>query len=514
MSAIRFGDYLGQLLREYRCSGSRLANMVGIDPALIHRWLRNEAVPKLDTAYCDEIARNLDLSQTELGQLKEAQIFSLSRPLERRPKARSDSAAVERLLRRAAPRPHPNGSRSLTLPVPHPPASRPSGVIWGRPALLESIISLLEHLPALPRLQNNTLMLSFQGAENAFGGFPELEEQFTRALQGALQHGWQVCHLLRLDQDVPRSISLVEEMFKVLGTGRYQPYYLSQYGTLAPVYDLLIIPNRAAMLFFATQNPRRVDAALLTHDPEQIELFRTHFDQLYAMSQPLVRSYASADRDAIWEAYTTAESHLGGRVAVKDGLTFLTEPPTWYRTDRPLLQATGLRGPALTRIIELQQRRRAAFSRHVSTALYRDICPRRAIERLVNGGETNRNDQIFGLRLSVEERREQLEYTLFLIRTYGHYQLALIDEEEQQAIPTEMFWEVAGNSTVLMNTWATDISGKDVLVDVVINEPAIVQAFHNYFGELWERIAPDHKDKAQVIAWLEQQLAQLSAGVS
>jgi hypothetical protein len=501
------------MLREQECSGSRLATMLGVDAALIYRWLRNEAVPKLDTAYCDEIARTLRLSQTELSRLKEAQIFSLSRPLERRSKPRS-SAAVERLLRQRTPSARTTGSGALTPLAQPPSAPRQSGVIWGRPAVLETIINLLENLPVLPHLQSNTVMLSFQGTENTFDDFPELQEQFIRALQGVLQRGWQVCHLWRLDEDVRRTISLVEEMLKLLGTGRYLPCYMRQYGTLAPPYDLLIVPQTAAMLFFATQNPRRNDAALLTHDLEQIELLSTHFDQLCAMSQPLARSYTAVDRDTVWEAYTEAESHPGGRMAVKDGLTFLTEPPAWYQEDWPTLHFIGLSDQASARIIESQQRRRAAFQTYVANFLYQDICPRHAIERLVSGGETNRNDRQFGIQLSRAERREHLEYTLFLLKTYEQYQLALIDAEEAQAIPTEMFWEVAAENTVILNTWATGTHGKDVFVDVVINEPTIAHAFHDYFEELWDRIAPAHKDKAQVIAWLEQQLVLLSAAAS
>lgn len=357
-------------------------------------------------------------------------------------------------------------------------------------------------------------MLTFQGAEDAFEDFPELHERCRKTLQAVLQRGWQVCDLWRLDQDVRRSISLVEDILTLLGTGRYHPYYVSQYGTLAPPYDLLIVPKTAAMLFFATQNPRRADAALLTHDPEQIELLHTHFDQLRALSQPLACIYTSADRDDIWAACAEAESYPGGRVAVKDGLSFLTEPPAWYQEDWPLLTATGLSSSACARILENQRRRLAAFYSHVTSLPYRDICPRRAVERLVSEGETNRNDRLFGIQLSREECREQLEYTLSLLKTYEHYQLALIDEEERQAIPSEMFWEVAGERSVVMNTWATDIHGKDVIVDLVINEPTIAHAFHDYFAEVWENIAPAHKDRAQVIAWLEQQLARLSAPVS
>lgn len=80
--------------------------------------------------------------------------------------------------------------------------------------------------------------------------------------------------------------------------------------------------------------------------------------------------------------------------------------------------------------------------------------------------------------------------------------------------PADICWEVAGGSTVVMNSWSTDRDGKEVMIDVVIEEPTIVQAFRHYFDGLWESIAPSHKDKRQVIGWIEQQLAQLSEAAS
>ncbi|HEY7349195.1 MAG TPA: hypothetical protein VH599_12855 [Ktedonobacterales bacterium] len=512
MSSIRFGDYLTQLLHERECSGSRLATMLSIDPALVYRWLHNKAIPKLDTAYCDEIAFKLHLSQAELSQLKEAQIFSLSRPMEQRPRTRHDSAAVERLLRQAAPRPQANGSSTAALSSLQPLAARPSGVIWGRPAILEAIISLLEALAPLPPHQNNTVMLTFQGAQDAYSDFPELQDRYMKALQSVLQRGWQVCHLWRIDQDIRRSILLVENILRLLGTGRYFPYYMNSYGTLAPPYDLLIVPKTAAMLFFATQNPRRADAALLAHDLEQIELFHTHFDQLYAMSQPLTHIYLPEDGANIWQAYADAEDQPGGRLAVKDGFTFLTEPPAWYRQGALLAQVIAESGVPLNAALECQFRRQTAFQANVAVHPYRDICARRGIERLIHHGEAPRNDRLPpGFTLSEKARRQQLEYAIHLLRTHEHYELAIIDEEEEQFVPSEMFWEVAGQHTALMLSWSTDRTGKDIMIELVINESTIVHAFHDYFTELWERIAPEHKDKAHIIAWLEQQLDLLGA---
>jgi transcriptional regulator with XRE-family HTH domain len=512
VSGIRFGEYLGQLLKERGCSGARLANLVGIDPALVYRWLRNEAVPKLDTTYCDEIAQNLQLSTADVRHLKEAQVYSLSNPTERRPKARSSSAAVERLLRQAGPPAAANGSSPALF---QPLAPRQSGVVWGRLAVLEAIISLLESLPPLQRHQSNTIMMTFQGAEDAFEDFPEQQERLTKALLRVMQRGWHIRHIWRLDQDARRSILLIEHMLRLLGTGRYQPHYIAQTGTLAPAYDLLIVPKTAAMLFLATQNPRRDDAALLTHDPEQIELIRTHFDQLQTLSQPLAQSYLPEEMLRNWQAYAEAENQPGGRFAVKDGFTFLTEPPRWYQPDGLMSQILDFSGPDLASALEHQRRRHAAFQANISAHPYRDISSRRSIEQMAQQGNVPHNDRYpLGFRLPPAARREQIERAIHLLKTHQHYELALIDEEEEQFIPTEMFWEVVGQQTVLMLCWSTDMGGKDVLVELIIHEPTIVHAFHDYFAELWDRINPAHKDKTQVIAWLEHQIALLSASVS
>ena len=54
---------------------------------------------------------------------------------------------------------------------------------------------------------------------------------------------------------------------------------------------MLIVPDHAAALFFATADGSTVDSALVTHDPAQIALFSAHFDLLAKSAQPLMESY-------------------------------------------------------------------------------------------------------------------------------------------------------------------------------------------------------------------------------
>ncbi len=506
MGESRFGDYLSQLLRGRECSGSWLAGMMSVDPALVYRWLRNESVPKLDAPYREEMSRYLSLSEEEAALLKAAQVYSLSQPAERRPRPRN-GGAVESLIRHARPRNTPVAAPAAPLPTLPTAPIRSSGVIWGRPAILEAIIRALEGLPSLPaRHHPNSVLLSFQGPEDAFDDFPDLQAHYQQAILGALQRGWRIEHVLRLDHDARRSVLLVEGMLKLLGTGRYLPVYIEQPGTLAPPYDLLVIPQTLGLLVFATQNPRRADAALLTYDLEQIELLRTHFYQLSALSVPLVQSHIIQDDTAVLHIYADAEAGPGGRMAVKDKLSSLTEPPSWYQKDSLLMQAAERMGAPVSGLIEQQRRRLAAFYAHAQTSSYRDICTRRRIEQMLHTGMHQYNDRISDVCLPWEERIEQLEQTIHLLKTYERYELALIDSAEEQLIPTETSWEVTGKGTVLMMSWCDDDSGEEISVTLEIAEPTIVHAFRAYFEDLWERIAPRNKDKRQVIAWLEEQI--------
>lgn len=508
MNELPFGDYLAQLLRERDCSGHRLAGMLGIDTNLVYRWLHNEAVPKLAAPYRDMIVSLLDLTQGEAARLKEAQISSLSMPPKKRLKAHAAGLAPPRHSSLA----HADTvARSAFTSVPLPASLlRQSHFIWGRPILIETIIRLLEELPSPTPHRMDTVLLSFQGKEEIFEGFPELQKHYRQALHKVLQQGWRVIHFCRLDEDQHRSLALVEELLTFLGTGRYFPYYVERYGTLAPPYDLLIIPQKVAIFCFATQMDQRPDTGLLTGNLQEIELLRAHFDLLQAQSLPLCQNSLPQGNPGSWQAIADAEIRPGGRVSLKEGLSCLTEPLSWYRRDTPLMQGIREAEPVVESIIENQRRRFAAFQTNVVSYPYRDICSKRAIEQLVSSGELPRDDRAIGFLPSPQARREHLQHIIYLLKTYDQYQLAVFDPVETAHIPIEADWTVNGASNVTIIVCAPDSAGKEILQGLPISEPTIVRAFHDYFEAAWRQIAPPNKDKRHVIQWMEQQMALIN----
>jgi hypothetical protein len=113
----------------------------------------------------------------------------------------------------------------------------------------------------------------------------------------------------------------------------------------------------------------------------------------------------------------------------------------------------------------------------------------------------------------VAERRAHLSNTIEVLKRYPHYQLALLDEREARELKVtpETFWEILGAQRVLINARSLDIDDQPVDLDITLDEPSIVGAFVEHFESHWQRIAPQHRDKDWVIAWLEGQLRDIPA---
>ena len=109
------------------------------------------------------------------------------------------------------------------------------------------------------------------------------------------------------------------------------------------------------------------------------------------------------------------------------------------------------------------------------------------------------------------ERRQHLENAIAVLERYPHVQLALLDADEARdlKVTRETVWEILGEQRVLINACSIDSDDQPVYVDITLDEPGIVAAFVSYYESLWQRIAPQHRDKPWVIKWLKTRLRAL-----
>ncbi len=527
MTELKFGAYLRELLTRRGLKPIQLAKAIEIHESLVYRWLKKDKPPALNAPYVRKIAEVLNLEQNERFLLEQAQIRSLKGP--------EAAFAMEA------------GSGSFSSGwMGH------TGEVYGAKRMIEVAIDLIAHLPPPPEeaasndphltfqqwqeqqqhskeQSPGAILLTFQG-QDAFSKFKDLHDRWHEACYKAMQRGWQVHHLWKLDSPKDghgapttheRGLHLVKDSLKALGTAHYFPRYFKRPERLSPPYDLLILPRqKQALWFFACESPDFVDAALSFQQAPVIERLRGHFSQLASQTFPLFKGYwlhkSQREREDFWNALEEAERQSGAsRLLVKKtGLSTLTRPTSWYAEGTPWAREAQSYGPQYYRWIRrYYDHRLKAFQDKITTDDYMEICSRKTVTELVRTHIYQR-DNVLGrnYQASREEVGAHLQNIITLLEKHDKYQLALLDAEEEANLLPDLFWEVIGDESVWMQAWSKDAKGADVELGMKITERTIVKAFQEHFLTIWEdddSIVPAHKDKSQVIQWLRHRIEDL-----
>ncbi len=511
-----FGGYLDALLAERTLTPHNLASLLELDLSLVYKWLRGERTPRFNSGHADRIAEALHLPLTERQTLFQSQVRSLrERPAHRSrlaPRSRFVSAPVDglidhRMMSFPGRAPTPRGVKGST-------ATPVDGAVRGPRAALEAASEILATAPP-PRSLEQTIQLTWQG-EGALEPFhPPFGTNWVYEMRGALARGWKAKQIWRLNRDISRSVTLVQTMLDLVGAGAYESYFIPKQETLLTPYDMLIVPDHAAALFFATVDGSTVDSALVTHDPAQIALFSAHFELLAKSAQPLMESYPRRLVGLFDKVQAESELRSPGRLFVKYSPSVMTEPAdfnseTSFMAER--MRDLGFTGVALRQRLERRRERLMALLAHAETTDYRDICTMQSIEDIVEHGWYLENAQIRPTKgAPVAERRRHLENAIAVLERYPHFQLALLDEDEARELKVtrETMWEILGEQRVFINACSIDSDDQPVYMDITLNEPSIVAAFVDYYESLWQRIAQEHRDQKWVIAWLKKRLRDI-----
>lgn len=509
-----FGDTLRTLMRAQEIPIRGLARAIHVEKSVVYRWLRNERVPQLNTDHVANIEKYLALDPRAADQLRRAQITSLTqaRPSAppRKRASRSTALAVDRLIGRAR-----EGSGSL--PAKHLSAmprafvhAQQAATLRGGGAVLQTAIDIIESARPAPQGENPTILLSVQG-EELFGGPQGLEQAWQHSLRAALRRGWKIEQLWRLDKDVSRSLRLVDSMLDLIGLGGYHPRYFERYGLLQPPYDLVIVPGHAAMLVLAADGSACSDGALVLTEPSQVDLASAHYRHLRAHTKWLLQGFMPKTQELDYtRALVEAEAKAGGRLFVMDAPSALTLPLSWLREDSTFGRYAALSGMVhesdLRSYMQELRRRAAEFERLVKSYDYLDICPLRSIRQLAEMGRYHPDTALHGKHVPLKMRLEHLQRIVSMLSSHERYSLALLDEREEEAMPTVPTRIMAGENDAFVVTLSRDVSDRPTTVPVHISEPTIVAAFREHFADMWERIAPPHKQKSDVIQWLQRQV--------
>ena len=198
-----------------------------------------------------------------------------------------------------------------------------------------------------------------------------------------------------------------------------------------PAMELVVIPDVAAVQFFATHTWGSVDIALVLSQREEITLAQAYSSRPI-QGQTAAAGVPSRRMGCICKQSRRGRREYGGHGLIKDGLSQLSEPPAWSRPDAYWARHSRHREDRLSELIDTPKRQIAAFEAHVTSHVYRDICPMLAVIRLVQKGHYFQDSDIDSFAEPIADRIAHIERVIALLRTYDHYELALVDERPRR----------------------------------------------------------------------------------
>lgn len=439
-----------------------------------------------------------------------------------------------------AANPTQSSSLASSSTMPQPTASH--AVILGSEAVLRRATDLMQEAAESMPPAGEEILLTIQPALEFTHATSRMLEEWQTAMRTALDSEWDIAQICKLNAEPVKSLSLVTEMLGLLGfTGRYRPYSLQKSIDLAGPLPALVVPGKGAMLFLTTHQFASFDVAYFFPPGEHLEVLRDHIELIRSQSNPILTIY-TFDKLAYYEsdryppadllrfdfAYTQVETQTGDRFLVKDGLSTLTLPFALYQEwSRRIIQAIGEEWSEWARtLVENRMRRVSALHSQIESWHFRDICSKRAIERLVATGEYPDDDWFriplphnaaktnasgpWDVPATPAERVKHLQAVIDRLKKYPNYELSLLDDSIADEV-AETYWWVKGKEgagTVFLRTWRQD-EDRRIELRLEIIDPIIVEAFREYFMTLWARLPTANRDKSQVIAWLQEQIGRV-----
>lgn len=531
---ITFGECLKYLLYTLDISINRLSKAINVDASLVNRWVHGKRIPSYNTPYIEGISEYLgknvhntfqderinDLflnvcenSEVEISVkekikkvLLESQGYSIECKKKKQNEAKnhltdkeqtSKSMDIDRLYF------HGHDNTNNENPICNTPSfthsvnlSREDKIIFGTENVIAAGILLLEAAAVHECKYNSTIYITYSTDVNIKGPPYNSLIQLRDALLKAINNGWNVLFLLRLNSNTDRTLKFINFAKPLIKTGKFFPYYIEKYDSFSTGKEILIVPGVGVLSCFATDLHLGINCAFYLKNKKAADIFKDHFNVLIATcSQPLVKNHINKNY-----GYFLAESEegIGSRFLYKYCFSILTLPEHLYKK---LLKKKKLSNDEMLTALELYKRRLNAFLSNIQNYEYKDIYLADSIKELV----INRQFYLYNyteiepMKLELQDIVELLQNVISLLKTYSKYNMAFISSKS-----TDFYCVIKERQAVLLETYASEKCTPQMQLSM--EEPMVVNAFDEYFKRIWEQIAPINREKNSVIAWLQSQI--------
>lgn len=539
-----FGDCLGCLLSDLKTSINRLSKAINVDSSLVNRWIHGKRIPPYNTSYIEDISEYLsknvhntfqrksieelysnvcgegELETNIKEKIKELLLESQGFSIEFRDKKNYEykeflpkrEASSNSLSSNQFHHEKPGNFRdeeSITDNYIHSVnLSSKDKIIFGWEDLLAASIILLETAANIKCKNSNTIYITLIHDINIVNIPYEVLIRFRNALLKAMLNEWNVLFLLKLNNNINRIIKLIEFAKPLVGTGKFNPYYIKRYDGFSLGKEIMVVPDVGALSYFSTKFHSEINCAFYFKNEAAIDIFRNQLDVIIKNSAAPLIKYCLNENIIDYNHYLVEkEGNIGNRFLCKYCFSVLTLPEGLYKR---ILKRNGCSSDEIQNALDFYQRRLNAFLVNIENYEYKDIYHTDSIWELI----IHRKLYFYNytgielIDLEVEDIIEYLQNIIHLLKKYDNFSIAFECQDTDCVEGNDIFYcLVKERQAVFLQVFHTTKCIPKVCLS--IEEPMVVRAFDEYFNEIWEQISPINKEKTEVIRWLEKQISIL-----
>lgn len=538
---MKFGECLKRLLSILDISINRLSKAINVDNSLVNRWVNEKRIPpyknvtyieriseylfknilnsyqerhinELFLSICGDNGMEMNIKDKIKKMLLESQGYSIEcKNREKRlSKSNQLNPTSQEEITKFLNRQFSFGKKenieinSLQLTTYNQTSfmnlSSEDTIIIGNENILSIVISLLEAAASQKYSDNNTIYILFTG--NRYNN--ELAH-VKNAMLKAINSGWNIVLLLRLNNDIDRTIRFINFVQPLLSTGKFNTYYFKKYDISTIEKDLVIVPGIGALFCLAGTGHSGIDRAFYFKNSVAVDILKDYFNiKRSTQSHPLIKYYIGDNTIEYSNRLVEDEERMGNRFIYKYDFSILTLPENLYRK---FLQRKKVSYDKMITALEFYRKRLDAFLSNVNYYKYYDIYSIDSINNIV----IHKKFYLYSymgveiIDLEVQDIVEILQNIVNLLERYENYNMYFMSPIHSNNMNFANFYcVIKEKQAVLMES--CDPFKKTPEVRLCIEEPTIIKAFEEYYREIIEQIPFIYKDKEEVIKWIKSQI--------
>ena len=534
---MKFGESLKILLSILDISVSRLSKAINLDSSLISRWINERRTPSYKSSiYIENISEylykgirnsfqenhinNLYLKIFEDGdinigtgeKIKKILLQCQGYSIECRKQAMEEnklnapgSNYNAKFLRKSPFYLNKGVHKKYNMSSEHDSKAfsgltKEDKIIIGSKNILCVGLSLIEDASARKCDNSDTIYISFNNEMDS-----RCLSYYKSALLKAIENGWNVVNLLRLNNNIARTVKFIDFAWPLIITGKFTPYYFKKYEAITTEKEFVVIPGIGAILSLCTRPHAGADRAFLYKSRAAVEVLRDYFYAvLSSCTQPLIRNYTHGSALAYGVFLSEIEAYPGKRFMYKHDFSILNLPENLYIK---LLQRKNMTENALMEALDLYKKRKEIFYSNLEHFQYRDFCLMEALNNLVKHKKIYLCDHTGFSIIDMEDQDiiYYLQNVVNMLERFDNYSIALLPKDSGNGTAHINFYcIVKEQKSMLLEAYVHNHSYPDVRL--VIEEPMVIDACEDYFNEIWEQIPPPNRDKRRIIQLIRSQI--------